>query len=432
MLYGALVYVAPWFIWVIIFRIIDFLVVPRLTDPFRRKYTIAKRVLVGIIVVQAVLNKITSPRPGLEECLSLHRAACAQSDAPEQYDLHRNLEHDVDITNCSSAAKGDYGPCLRNNLNHSQHKEQVAYDAEDTMRFFFGRRPRLLEPRPLASIFNYLTSDKHSFDVSYLSPTQREGLALWSKCTYPPFYQTLTQPLNLSCPFQAFNLLFFHNTLGDGQMFLSTESINRDPPPKRIDEDLQDALTVSVPQKDPVDRFFPRRILHIGATPLLNMTPPKIEHTPQNLAKILSQLLHEMLHVTHYIYTCPICYSEKCVPLGLPKFINLRFSQAWLPLTVAIDLMLAKEGVLKIPGVNWKEHRLNLHADHVAAAIKYKSVILPMQSELNGEERGPREPWRYVSFKAAYQGRLLDLMKDGIMDPDFPSWRSDSAPYVVA
>ena len=394
-----------------------------------KKFLIGMTIIATVVIVVEIIGSLTAPVASLEGCLHVHRAAYAQADDKPILGLHRSLERDTNITNCPSAAKGDYRPCLRNSLNHGQRKGRVTYDTTDTMKFFLRCRPRLLEPRPRSSIFNLLTSDRPSFDVSRLSPTQREGLVLWSKCTYPPFGQTLTQPLNLSCPFQAFNLLFFHNTLGDGQMFLPTESINPDPPPKHIDEDLQDALSVSIPQEDLMDRFFTRRVLHIGATPLSKMTPLEIEHTPHNLAKILSQLLHEMLHVTQYIYTCPICYNDQCAALDHPNLGGLRYRQMWLPLTVAIDLMLAKEGVLEIPGVNWKEHRLDLHADRVAAVMKDRPVMLPMQSELNGEEWGS---WEYICISEAFKGHAMDKMKDGTLETSFPAWRPDSAPFVVA
>ena len=365
-----------------------------LTILFRSTSSVVEKVLLGItflatvICTLAIIRHLTGPVAGPEGCLHVHRAASGQAGAPTLFGVHRSLEHDTAITECPSAAKGDYGPCLRNSLNHSQSEGRVTYDTTDTMRFFWELRPRLLEPRPRLPISKLRASDKPSFNVSRLSPTQREGLILWSKCTYPPFGQTLTQPLNLSCPFQAFNLLFFHNTLGDGQMFLPTESIKLDPPPRHIDVDLQDALLVSIPNEDVVNRYFPPRILHIGATPSLKMTSLDIELTPYNLAKTLSRLLHEMLHVAQYIYTCPICYSRQCAPLGYPDFGRLRYAQMWLPLTVAIDLMLAKEGILEIPGVNWKEYRLDLHADRVAAAMKNKVVALHEQAELNGEEWG--------------------------------------------
>ena len=393
---------------------------------FRRNDTSTERVLVGIFVgavmIVGISGSLSGPGASLERCKHAHRAAFAEAEAPARFGLHRSLELDTEITNCPSAAKGDYGPCLRNSLNHSQHDGRVTYDTTDTMKFFLRNRPRLLELPPRSSLFNILSSDKPSFDVSRLSSTQREGLLLWSKCTYPRFGQTLTQPLNLSCPFQAFNLLFFHNTLGDGHMFLPTKSINPDPPPKDIDNDLQNVLAVSIPQEDPVDQFFTRRVLHIGTTPLLRITPLVIEHTPHNLAKVLSQLLHEMLHVTQYIYTCPICSSDQCAVRDYPR-------QLWLPLTVAIDLMLAKEGILEIPGVSWKEHRLDLHAERVAAVVKYKPMTLQMQAELNGEEW---DTWEFVDIINAFQVKTIKEMENGILDPDLPSWRPDPAPYLVA
>ena len=394
-----------------------------------------RKVLSCIIIVAAIeflvpfIGTLTGPVASVERCLHVHRTAYAQAYNTAENSLHRSFERDIDIINCPSAAIGDYGPCLRNSLVHSQRKGRVTYDAKDTMKFFLKYRPRLLEPRPRSSIFNVLTSDKPSFNVSRLSPTQREGLVLWSKCSYPPFAQTLTQPLNLSCPFQAFNLLFFHNTLGDGQMFLPTESINHDTPPKHINRNLQDALTVSIPQEDAVDRFFTRRILHIGATPLLKMTSLVIEHTPHKLAKTLSQLLHEMLHVTQYIYTCPICYSDRCGAVDHPVVGGLRYRQMWLPLTVAIDLMLAKERVLEIPGVNWKEHRLNLHADRVAAAMKDTTIIIQMELESNGEEM---DSWENLELSWRFQGRLIDMALDGDLNSSFPALRPDPAPFVVA
>ena len=411
---------------------------PRL---FRRESTIIKRVKHGVMIVAAILvirtdiGHLTGSIAGPEGCLHVHRAAYGPAGAPFPFDVHRSLARDIYKTNCPSAAKGDYGPCLRNSLNHSQHEGRVTYKTTEAMRFFWHFRPRLLEGPPRSSIFNLHTSDKPSFNVSRLSPTQREGLILWSKCTYPSFGQNLTQPLNLSCPFQAFNLLFFHNTLGDGRMFLPTESINPHPPPEHVDVDLQDALFVSVPNKDVGDRYFPRRILHIGATPLSEETPVKIEHTPHNLAKTLSQLLHEMLHVAQYIYTCPICYSRQCALHDYPDFGGLRYGQLWLPLTVAIDLMLAKEGILEIPGVNWKEHRLNLHADHVAAAMKNRGVAFYDEAELNGGL------WAHVGFLPDGGGISENFrhnlaqgfgISDGSLDPSFPSWRPDPAPFVVA
>ena len=382
--------------------------------------------IVGLVV--EIIGALSSTDASLQSCKRAHRAAYAPADAPARYGVHRSLEHDTDIATCPSAAKGDYGPCLRNSLNHSKYDGRVTYDTTDTMKFFMRCRPRLLEPPPRSSIFNILSSDKPSFDVSRLSPTQREGLVLWSKCTYPRFRRTLTQPLNLACPFQAFNLLFFHNTLGDGKMFLPTKWINPHPPPEHIDDDLQDALSVSIPQEDPVDRFHTRRILHIGDTPLMKMTPLEIEHTPHNLAKILSQLLHEMLHVTQYIYTCPICYSDQCAAVDHPELGGVSYRQMWLPLTVAIDLMLAKEGVLEIPGVNWKEHRLDLHADRVAAAMKDPTVMLQMQGELNGEEW---DSWEFMGLSNAFLLHEANEVADGTLNPYLPSWRPDSAPYVV-
>ena len=436
MVVGYLVLGSPVLLWIGILWIIS-LLAESVARAFGRIETDTKKVLLGIIIVGTVvtagiIGSLAGSPTSLEGCSHLHREAFAQAGALAGLDEHRNLERDTDMTNCPSAANGDYRPCLRNNLNHSQNEGRQSYDTTDTMMFFWERRPRLLESRPRSSVFNLLTSDKPSFNVSRLSPTQREGLALWSKCTYPPFGQTLTQPLNLSCPFQAFNLLFFHNTLSDGQMFHPTESINPDPPPKHIDGDLLNALLVSIPQEDVVDRFFPRRILHIGATPLLKMTPLEIEHTPHNLAKMLSPLLHEMLHVTHYIYTCPICYSDACARLHYRDFGGLRHARMWLPLTVAIDLMLAKEGVLNIPGVNWKEHRLDLHADRVAAAMKNKRVVLPMQSELNGDELGGELSRDNVNFIETFNQYVIGKIDDGTLEPGFPSWRPDSAPYVVA
>ena len=389
--------------------------------------------IVGIVAIVGAIRSLTSPLASREACLHVHRKANARAGLPELLETHRNLEHDVDITNCPSAAKGDYRPCLRNSLNHSQSEGRLAYDNKDAMRFFWELRPRLLEPRPRSSIFNLLTSDKPSFNVSHLSPTQREGLVLWYKCTYPRFGQTLTQPLNISCPFQAFNLLFFHNTLGDGQMLHPTELINPDPPPKHIDQDLQRALFVSIPQEEFENRLYTPRILHIGATPLLKMTPVRIEHTPHNLAKILSQLLHEMLHVTQYIYTCPICYSDQCRVLpDYPDFGGFGDGQMWLPLLVAIDIMLAKEGILEIPGVNWREHRLDLHADLVTATMKNRHVAANIQSELNGEEWGHDLYWGDTIFSSSFVGHVVDLEADGILDFRFPSGRPHPAPFVVA
>ena len=405
---------------------------PRRTEPPRRT---GNRVLVGLAIFLVVgffievTGYLSSTDVSLERCKHAHRAAYARFDAPARFGVHRSLEHDTDISKCPSAAKGDYGPCLRNSLNSSKYDGRVTYDTTDTMNFFLRSRPRLLKQPLRSSIFNILSSDKPSFDVSRLSPTQREGLVLWSKCTYPRFGQTLTRPLDLSCPFQAFNLLFFHNTLGNGQMFLPTKWINPRPPPKHIDDDLQDALAVSIPQEDPMDRVYTRRILHIGATPLLKMSPLEIEHTPHNLAKILSQLLHEMLHLTQYIYTCPICYSDRCAAVDHPQLGGIRYKQMWLPLTVAIDLMLAKEGVLEIPGVNWKEHRLDLHADHVAAVSKDPAMSLQMQADLNGEEW---DSWETIGFSDAFQAQELNEIAYGTLHPDLPSWRPDSAPYLVA
>ena len=383
-------------------------------------------VVVGVFI--EVIGYLSSTDSRLESCVHAHQAAYARFDASTQFFVHRSLEQDTDIFFCASAAKGDYGPCLRNSLNSSKYDGRVTYDSADTMKFFLRSRPRLLEQPPRSSIFNILSSSKPSFDVSRLSPTQRKGLVLWSKCTYPRFGQTLTRPLNLSCPFQAFNLLFFHNTLGNGQMFHPTKGINPHPPPKHIDDDLQHALAVSIPQEYPVDRIHTRRILHIGATPLYQMSPLEIEHTPHNLAKILSQLLHEMLHVTQYIYTCPVCYSDQCAGVDHPLG-GVRYRQMWLPLTVAIDLMLAKEGVLEIPGVNWKEHRLNLHADHVAAVMKNPGTSLQMQADVNGEKW---DYWEYIGISDAFQAHVLNQMADGTLHSDFPSWRPDSAPYLVA
>ena len=405
--------------------------VRELTSLFRRNDTekVLVGILVGAIIIVGIIGSLSGTDASLESCKDAHRAAYAQAEAPARFGLHRSLENDTDITNCPSAAKGDYGPCLRNSLNHSQYDGRVTYDTTDTMKFFLRSRPRLLQQPPRSSLFNILSSDKPSFDVSRLSPTQQEGLVLWSKCTYPRFGQTLTQPLNLSCPFQAFNLLFFHNTLGDGQMFLPTKSIYPDPPPEHTDYDLQSALAVSLPQKDTLDRAFPRRILHIGATPLLEMTPLKIEHSPHNLAKILSQLLHEMLHVTQYIYTCPICYSDQCAAVDHPDMGGLRYRQMWLPLTVAIDLLLANVGILEIPGVNWKEHRLDLHADRVAAVMKDPRMWVQMQAELNGEDWGS---WEDMGIGGHFFAYTLKEMADGALKPGFPSSRPDSAPYVVA
>ena len=401
---------------------------------FRRTST-TRKVLSCIIIVAAIeflvpfIGTLTGPVASVERCLRVHRAAYAQAYNAVEDSLHRNLHRDIDMANCPSAAIGDYGPCLRNSLINSKRKGRVTYDAKDTMKFFIKFRPRLLEPRPRSFIFNLLTSDKPLFDISRLSPIQQEGLALWYECSYPPFGQTLTQPLNLSCPFQAFNLLFFHNTLGDGRMFLPTESVNRDPLPEHINQDLQNALTVSIPQEDAMERLHTRRILHIGATPLSKMTPLEVEHTPHNLAKILSQLLHEMLHVTHYIYTCPICYSDRCAAVDDPDVGGLGYRQTWLPLTVAIDLMLAKERVLEIPGVNWKEHRLNLHADRVAAAMKDETIIIQMQSESNGEET---DSWGDLHLHWSMKDHLIDMMRDGDLNGSFPGQRPDPAPFVVA
>ena len=400
----------------------------------RTKKVLIGITIVGIVIIIGTTRSLTTPVASPEACLHVHRKANARAGRPELMDIHRSLERDIDITNCPSAAIGDYRHCLRNNLNHSQAEGQLAYDSKDAMRFFWELRPRLLEPRPRSSIFNLLTSDKPSFNISRLSPTQREGLVLWSKCTYPPFRQTLTQPLNLSCPFQAFNLLFFHNTLGDGQMFHPTESINSDPPPKHIDLALQTSLFVSIPQEQFADRVCAPRILHIGATPLLKTTPVRIEHTARNLAKTLSQLLHEMLHVTQYMYTCPICYSDQCrvLPNKYSDFDGFKDGQMWLPLLVAIDLMLAKEGVLEIPGVGWREHRLNLHADLVAAAMKNPKVDAHISSELNGEEWGYEVSWEKAILSEASVRHLVDLSADGILDSRFPSSRSHPAPFVVA
>ena len=326
--------------------------------------------VIFVIALVAVLVAVVSAKHidllvFLGSCSDAHHIALAQARHWIPFGHHRILERDTHIAYCSSAVEGDYLPCMRNNLNHSRYEGPVTYELMDSMRFFWERRPRLLEPSPRSSIFNLRTSAKHSFDVTSLSPTQREGLYMWSKCTYPPFGQTLTRPLNLSCPFQAFNLLFLYNTLGDGRMYLPAGSIDPAAPPLKYTD--KKTLSGSIPRDDPIYRFFHHpRILHVGSTPLSMMMPLEIENTPHNLATILSQLLHEMVHVAQYIYSCPICYSHHCADLDPYDLNRLRYGRLWLPLTVAIDLMLTKEGVLEIPGVNWKEHRLDLHTDRVA------------------------------------------------------------------
>lgn len=199
---------------------------------------------------------------------------------------------------------------MRSSLNHD-HDGRVTYDTTDAMKSFWERRPRLLEPCPRSSIFDLLTFDKPSFNVSRLRPTQREGLIMWSKCIYSPFGQTSTQSLNLSCLFQAFNVFFFHNTLRSGQMFGPTDQHKPDRFPKNIYKDLLRTLSVSAPL---IDAFAPptllpdsnrlvlrnTRLLYVIEPPphlLLKIRPLHIQYTPRNLARTLSQLLLKMLQL---------------------------------------------------------------------------------------------------------------------------------------
>ena len=201
--------------------------------------------IIGVVLVLGSLHikRLTEP------CKHVHRQAYAQPCDEAPLGLHRSLERDTDITNCPSAATGDYGTCLRSSLNHV-NDGRVTYDTADSMnatKFFWVLRPRLLEPRPRSSIFNLFISDKPSFNVSRLTPTQREGLIMWSKCSYPPVGQTPTQPLNLSCSFQDFNLLFFQNTLSNGQTFGPTDQPEPYPVPESIHMDLLRTLSISAP-----------------------------------------------------------------------------------------------------------------------------------------------------------------------------------------
>lgn len=344
--------------------------------------------LVGLVLL--VIGSVRKQEP--EECNRLHREAYAQAGAPAPEMFHRSIQDDINMTNCPSAAEGDYGLCLRNSLNLAQHEARVTYFPADIMTFFWDRRPRLLEPRQASSIFFLPTSYKPGFNLSHLTPTQQKGLALWSKCTYPRFGQTPTQPLNLSCPFEAFNLLFFHNTLGHGNVLLDTDSINTDLPPELPQAEAARAFsgqagTVILPRlysKSPlrfsvIDKAPVMIELHPTFAP--NISPLQPDHTPHNLAKSLSQLLHEMIHAATYLYSCPVCYSGNsgiappCPAVELHDFGARGHGPMWLALAVAIDLMLSQEGVLEIPGVSWKDHRLDLHVDRVVAQFEDAYVM---------------------------------------------------------
>ena len=344
--------------------------------------------LFGLVLL--IMAAVKKQKP--DECNRLHREAYAQAHASAPETLHRSIQDDINTTNCPSAAEGDYGRCLRNSLNLAQHEARVTYSPADVMTFFWDRRPRLLEPRQPSSIFFLPTSYKPAFNLSHLTPTQRKGLTLWSKCTYPRFGQTLTQPLNLSCPFEALNLLLFHNTLGHGSVLLDTDSINTDIPPELPQAEAARALSgqagtvilprlySSSPLRFSVIEIPPVMIsLHLPLAP--NISPLQPDYTPHNLAKILSQLLHEMIHAATYLYSCPVCYSGNsgiappCPAVELLDFGARGHGPMWLALAVAMDLMLSQEGVLEIPGLRWKDHRLDLQADRVVAHFEDAYVM---------------------------------------------------------
>lgn len=339
-----------------------------------------------------------------KRCHRLHHEAYAQAGVPvPETTYHRSIQDDINMTNCPSATEGDYGLCMRNTFNHGQHEAPVTYFPEDVMKFFWNHRPRLLQARQASFISSLLrTSYKPAFNLSGLTPVQRGGLDLWFTCTYPRFGQTLTQPLNLSCPAQAFNLLFFHNTLGHGNAVLAVLGTSQNK--SDIQEEQARAFsgqagTLMFPR---LNCTSPLRFSGISKAPPVaigvyptfapNISPVQFDHTPHNLAQILSQLLHEMIHAVTYLYSCPICYTGKVT--GIPgikppcPYVEFRYFDVhghgpiWLALAVAIDHMLNQEGVLEIPGVSWKHHRLDLHVDDVIAEFEDAHTMLRIMKKM--------------------------------------------------
>lgn len=154
-------------------------------------------------------------------------------------------------------------------------------------------------------------------------------------------------------------------------------------------------LTCTSPLRFSAIKKVPPVVIGVYPTFAPNISPVQFDHTPHNLAKILSQLLHEMIHAVTYLYSCPICYTGK-MP-GIPgimgnyapcPYVEFRYfddhghGPIWLALAVAIDHMLNQEGVLEIPGVSWKDHRLDLHVDDVIAEFEDAHTMLRMMKKM--------------------------------------------------
>ena len=249
-----------------------------------------------------------------------------------------------------------------------------------------------LLPRPKRSKWFWWSKTSAGLDTARLTPIQEEGLKRWYKCSLSPTNTTFSStpaPFDLPCAFEAFDLIFFAALFRRHSIPLIWVPYSPSLTFRGLTSHHRNGSTDIKIRLPPPQR------------PTQNATITELwAYRHGQTPSIISTLLHEMIHATFEIYSCP---GQLCCPAPPPfpkstqpkhgsllphaRTVGLTgHGPAFQTLALALDFLLYP-ALLGRPEEEWEQWEL------YTVGYSFRKELQELLLEWDEDEEWPFEMW---------------------------------------